>query len=77
MTTKMNPLHKLGISGNKHFYLIKAFKFEGKMLYYMRNPCIESIDFRGTHRFPSKELLAFIKDLTKENMPEGNVVLDE
>jgi hypothetical protein len=49
ITTKKNPRHKMGISGRKNFYLIKSFDFEGKHLYYFRNPCAKALDFRGKY----------------------------
>jgi len=55
VTTKQNPGHKLGISGNKYFYLIKIIQYENKRLYYLRNPCGgEQMDFRGTYSNLSK-----------------------
>jgi hypothetical protein len=39
ITTKKDPIHKIGLSGRKHFYLIKAMKYKDKNVYYLRNPC--------------------------------------
>lgn len=46
ITTKRDPAHKIGLSGRKHFYLIKTLKYKEKNVYYLRNPC-GLFDFRG------------------------------
>ena len=48
VTSKKNPEHEIGLSGRKHFYLLCAFVFEGKKLFFLRNPCGE-MDFRGMY----------------------------
>lgn len=42
----MKPQHKIGISGRKHFYLLKIIVFEQRIYFYLRNPCGQ-FDFRG------------------------------
>lgn len=78
ITTKKEPPHKIGLSGNKYFYLLRCFIFGGKRLYYLRNPCEGSLDFRGSHRFVSEELATYLRELTGElRIAEGNFILEE
>jgi hypothetical protein len=55
VTSKKEPSHKIGLSGGKHFYLKCLFEFQGKTIYYLRNPC-GLFDFRGFHRILTSEL---------------------
>ena len=78
ITTRKSPKHKIGISGRKNFYLIKTFEFEGKKMYYLRNPCAKGLDFRGKRSEMSKELIGQLLLITKEErIPEGNFVLEQ
>lgn len=52
VTSKREPSHKIGISGRKFYYLLKTIEEEGKILYYLRNPC-GLFDFRGSYRLIS------------------------
>jgi hypothetical protein len=66
----------IGLSGRKHFYLLKVVEYEER-LYYMRNPCT-SFDFRGSLRILPLELETLLKKETNEvKIYEGNFVLDE
>ena len=77
VTSRAEPSHKIGISGNKHFYLLKVLTFGGNKLYYMRNP-FTSFDFRGSYRILPEELTTLIKKETGDlKIHEGNFVLDE
>ena len=44
-SSRANPPHKIGLSGRKHFYLIKVLEYEKQKLFYLRNPC-EMTEFR-------------------------------
>jgi len=77
VTSRLEPPHKIGISGRKHFYLLKVVTFEGNKLYYMRNP-YTSFDFRGSYRILPEELATLIKKETGDlRIHEGNFFLDE
>ena len=78
LTTKKHPKHKIGISGRKHFYFIKYFEHKESKLYYFRNPCPISFDFRGKFSHIDEELTQKIKKITgEEKIAEGNFVLEE
>jgi hypothetical protein len=65
ITTKKSPKHKIGISGRKNFYLIKIFEFEGRKMYYFRNPCARGLHFRGKRSEMSKALIDQLLLITK------------
>lgn len=76
VSSKFAPVHKIGISGRKHFYLLQIINYEGKKLFYMRNPC-PNFDFRGGYRVIPEDLAFELKRCTGEVMIyEGNFVLD-
>lgn len=77
VTSKKEPPHKIGLSGRKHFYLKAVIEFQGRTLYYLRNPC-GIFDFRGFNRSISSDLFAKIKAETNETMiADGNFILEE
>jgi len=39
VSSKLKPEHKIGLSGRKHYYLMKVFELDDKIYYYLRNPC--------------------------------------
>lgn len=55
VTSKKQPHHKIGLSGGKHFYLKCVFTFQGRALYYLRNPS-GLFDFRGVHSILSSDI---------------------
>jgi hypothetical protein len=77
VTSKKEPLHKLGLSGRKFYFLIKVLWFDNKMLYYLRNPC-GLFDFRGSLRLVTPQLQNRIrKETGDEKITDGNFLLDE
>ena len=46
VTSRKQPIHQIGLSGRKHYYLMRVFDIDGKIYYYLRNPC-GNFDFRG------------------------------
>ena len=46
VTSKNVPEHKIGLSGRRHYYLMRIFDIDGTTYYYLRNPC-GNFDFRG------------------------------
>lgn len=60
LSSRAAPIHKIGISGRKYFYLLLSVKFEGRQVFYLRNPCT-SFDFRGLYRIIPEELAAILK----------------
>lgn len=52
ITSRLRPTHKIGLSGRKHFYFLRAIQAQGRYYYYLRNPC-GNFDFRGSlHDIP-------------------------
>jgi hypothetical protein len=47
-TSRQEPHHKIGLSGRRSYYFKCVIEFQGKTLYYLRNPC-GAFDFRGCH----------------------------
>jgi hypothetical protein len=78
VTSKSKPEHKIGLSGKKHFYLMKVFELEGNIYYYLRNPCGD-FDFRGNLQLKDipEELLQKIVKVTGEYPPSGNFLLSQ
>lgn len=58
--SRQEPRHKIGLSGRRSYYLKFLFTFEGRTLYYLRNPC-GSFDFRGIHKSMSPDLEAKLR----------------
>jgi hypothetical protein len=55
ITSKVRPNHKIGLSGSRPFYFLKALEIKDQLYFYLRNPC-GNFDFRGSlHELP-KEL---------------------
>ena len=76
LTSKESPSHRIGLSGKKNFYYIFSFNFEGKRLFYLRNPS-GSVDFRGSYFDIPSEVLRVMRDNYKiDEIPEGNFILD-
>jgi hypothetical protein len=63
VTTKREPKHKIGLSGRKFYYLLKTFEYQGKIVYYLRNPC-GLFDLRGTYRLIPNELRDLLRTVT-------------
>ena len=74
VTSRLRPTHKIGLSGRKHYYLLNIFDFEGKIHFYLRNPC-GSFDFRGKLKDLSSDLENHIVKVTGEYPISGNFVL--
>jgi hypothetical protein len=78
VTSRYDPEHKIGLSGRKHYYLIRVFELDGKIYYYLRNPC-GNFDFRGLLQLKDipSDLFEKIIKVTGEYPPEGNFLLNE
>ena len=67
----------MGISGRKNFYLIGTIIYEGKILFYVRNPHPYKFTFRGyySNLEDFEEIKAIIMKQYRRIDP-GNFVLD-
>ena len=77
LTSRKNPVHKLGISGRKNFYLIGTLAHENKLLFYVRNPHPYKFTFRGY--YSNLDDFEEIKETIKkqyQRIDPGNFVLD-
>lgn len=55
LTTRKEPSLHIGLSGRKHLYLLGSVVYDGKRLFYIRNPC-GAFNFRGQYDQPDPNL---------------------
>ena len=65
----------MGLSGRRHFYLMGSFIYEGRRLFYLRNPCGD-MAFRGIYA----DLPEPLHDMIREKYGKvlaGDFVIEE
>lgn len=76
LTSKRTPEIDIGLSGRRHFYLLDTFKYEGKRLLYLRNPCGE-MPFRGLYSEVPPVISESISSRNLTKVVAGNFLIDE
>lgn len=72
----MKPHHKIGLSGRRPFYLVKTIFYQGKVYFYLRNPCGQ-FDFRGILSDIPQDIEYHISKTLGDTLAHGDFLLTE